>query len=103
MPQPLVSSHSIKRRQIHHLNVILRMPHYFLSLEQLREAAKTRVLSVLKQRYDRGETGLSNTEIRQITHFDRGQVKRLMGQLSGERQVKATGKGRGARWIFSNK
>jgi hypothetical protein len=35
------------------------------------EAAKTRVLSVLKLRSERKEAGLSNAEIRKITHLDR--------------------------------
>ncbi|HPM62051.1 MAG TPA: hypothetical protein PK955_06195, partial [Methanoregulaceae archaeon] len=48
------------------------------------EAAKTRVLSVLRQRAGRGERGLSNAEIRQITHLDRYQVVRLMQQLQEE-------------------
>src|SRR6266581_3532503 len=37
------------------------------------EAAKTRVLSVLKQRAERKEPGLSNADVRAITHFDRRQ------------------------------
>ena len=64
------------------------------------EAAKTRVLSVLKQRAQRGESGLSNAEIRQITHFDRAQVKRLMAELNRENAATLTGKGRGARWEY---
>ncbi|MDD3582299.1 MAG: ATP-binding protein, partial [Desulfobacca sp.] len=34
------------------------------------EAAKTRILSVLMERARRGEPGISNAEIRQITHYD---------------------------------
>jgi len=67
------------------------------------EAAKTRVLSILMQRSERSEAGLSNTEIRQITHFDRGQVKRLMGQLHKEGHAKTVGKGRGARWVYGER
>jgi ATP-dependent DNA helicase RecG len=63
------------------------------------EAAKTRVLSILKQRVERGEKGLSNTEIRQITHLDRGQVKRLMAELRAEGQARSSGQGRNATWI----
>ena len=48
------------------------------------EAAKTRVLSVLKQREERGEPGLGNAKIRQITNFDRNQVVRLMIGLRPE-------------------
>lgn len=63
------------------------------------ETAKTRVVSVLKQRAMRGEPGLSNAEIRTITRLDRGQVKRLMGQLRDEGQVSSVGQKRGATWI----
>jgi len=65
------------------------------------EAAKTRVLSILKQRAERGEPGLSNAEIRQITHFDRAQVKRLMAELNREGTTWLEGRGRGARWRFN--
>jgi len=65
------------------------------------EAAKTRVLSVLKQRAERGEPGLSNAEIRQITHFDRAQVKRLMAELNRENAATVSGRGRGARWHYN--
>lgn len=64
------------------------------------EAAKTRVLSVLKQRVERGEPGLSNAEVRQITHLDRAQVKRLMAELRKENAAILEGRGRGARWLF---
>jgi ATP-dependent DNA helicase RecG len=59
------------------------------------EAAKARVLSVLMRRGP-----LSNTEIRQITHLDRDQVKRLMSGLRAEGQVNVQGQGRYARWAF---
>jgi ATP-dependent DNA helicase RecG len=45
------------------------------------EAAKTRVLSVLRQRTVRNESGLTNAEVRAITHLGRSQVKRLMDEL----------------------
>ena len=48
------------------------------------EAAKTRVLSILIERARRGEPGLSNKEIRQVTRFDRNQVHRLMTELRRE-------------------
>ena len=64
------------------------------------ETAKTRVLSVLKERAERGELGLSNAEIRQITRFDRAQVKRLMADLNREEAVTVSGRGRGARWEY---
>ncbi|HZB11361.1 MAG TPA: RNA-binding domain-containing protein [Rubrobacter sp.] len=64
------------------------------------EAAKTRVLSVLKQRAERGEGGLSNAEARSITHMNRPQVKRLMAQLRDEGQAELAGRGRAATWVF---
>ncbi|HHI81418.1 MAG TPA: AAA family ATPase [Planctomycetes bacterium] len=66
------------------------------------EAAKTRVLSILKQRAERGEPGLRNAEIRHITHMDRNQVARLMRELREENpEIPAPGRGRWARyeWI----
>jgi len=66
------------------------------------EAAKTRVLSILKQRAERGEPGLSNAEIRQITHFDRNQARRLMMELMKENgAIKMRGEKRWARYAYS--
>lgn len=65
------------------------------------EAAKTRILSILRQRAERGEPGLSNAEVRQITHMDRNQVVRLMQQLREEDpRVQAPGRGRFARYDY---
>ncbi|MCP1714262.1 ATP-dependent DNA helicase RecG [Methanocalculus alkaliphilus] len=65
------------------------------------EAAKTRILSVLRQRSMRGEGGISNREIRQITHLDRYQVVRLMQQLQEEEtHIDLEGKGRGSRYVY---
>lgn len=66
------------------------------------EAAKTRVLSILKQRHSRRHGGLSNKEIRAITRLDRKQVVRLMNELRAETkgQVQVEGKRKGARWVF---
>jgi ATP-dependent DNA helicase RecG len=64
------------------------------------EAAKTRVLSILKQSAERGGPGLSNADIRQVTYLDRGQVKRLMDELRTEGGVRLSGSGRGARWCY---
>jgi ATP-dependent DNA helicase RecG len=69
------------------------------------EAAKTRVLSILKQRAQRGEAGLNNAEIRQIAHLDRNQVVRLMAELRRENpEISEPGRGRWARyqWIGLN-
>ncbi len=59
------------------------------------DAAKTRILSVLKDRQRRREKGLSNKEIRQITHYDRDRARRLINQLINENEsIRKTGKGR---------
>lgn len=66
------------------------------------EAAKTRVLSVLIERARRGEPGLSNEEIRQVTHYDRNQSRRLMLELMKENPaVKKEGERRWARYTYS--
>jgi ATP-dependent DNA helicase RecG len=66
------------------------------------EAAKTRVLSVLIERAKRNESGLSNKEIRQITHYDRNQSRRLMLELMKENKaVKKIGERRWARYAYS--
>jgi ATP-dependent DNA helicase RecG len=65
------------------------------------EAAKTRVLSILTQRAQRGDAGLSNAEIRQITHFDRNQVRRLMAELMQENpSLEQQGERRWARYAM---
>lgn len=68
------------------------------------ETAKTRVLSILKQRVEAGEEGLKNSESRSITHFDRFQVRRLMEELRTEHpQLAVTGRGAGARHAWNPK
>jgi len=65
------------------------------------ESAKTRVLSVLKHRSNKKEPGLSNKEIRQITHLDRSQVFRLMRELRREdSNVILSGKGKYAKYSY---
>ncbi|MEJ2034551.1 MAG: ATP-binding protein, partial [Deltaproteobacteria bacterium] len=65
------------------------------------EAAKTRVFSIIRERAKRGEPGLSNQEIRQITHFDRNQVFRLMTELRRENpQIRPPGKGKYAKYSY---
>ncbi|MGE5484657.1 MAG: ATP-binding protein [Ignavibacteriales bacterium] len=66
------------------------------------EAAKTRVLSVLKRRRERGEPGLRNRDVRQITHFDRQQVNRLIHELESEGVARIVGHGRGAEYVYAN-
>jgi len=66
------------------------------------EAAKTRILSVLKDRAKRGEQGLSNEEIRQITHYDKIQVRRLMKELMNENsEISKEGARRWTRYLYS--
>jgi ATP-dependent DNA helicase RecG len=63
------------------------------------EAAKTRILSVLMERAKRGEEGISNMEIKQITHYDRNQVVRLMRELRRENpNISQPGRERWARY-----
>jgi ATP-dependent DNA helicase RecG len=65
------------------------------------EGAKTRVLSILKQRAERGEGGISNKEIRAITHYDRNQTYRLMKELRGENpRIASLGHGKGAHYVW---
>jgi ATP-dependent DNA helicase RecG len=67
------------------------------------EAAKTRILSVLRRRAERGEPGLSNAEIRQITYLTRYQVVRLMRELMEETSaVRLSGARRYARYSFAS-
>lgn len=48
------------------------------------DAAKTRVLSMLMERAKRGETGISNREIRQVTKFSRSHALNLIKELQEE-------------------
>jgi ATP-dependent DNA helicase RecG len=66
------------------------------------EAAKTRVLSIMKQQSKRGDpAGLSNREIRVITRFSRQQVTKMMAELREEvQQLVAEGRGAGARYVW---
>jgi ATP-dependent DNA helicase RecG len=66
-----------------------------------KEAAKTRILSILKQRREANENGLSNSDLRKITSFDRTQVKSLMRELRQEHpQIQVTGDRKGARYVY---
>jgi len=66
------------------------------------EAAKTRVLSVLMDRAKRGDHGLSNEEIRSITHLDRNQARRLMLELMRENSaIQKTGERRWMRYDYA--
>ena len=63
------------------------------------DVAKTRVLNMLKQRARRGEPGLTNAGIREVTAYDRQQVNRLIHELEAE-GVRMQGHGRGARYTY---
>lgn len=63
------------------------------------DVAKTRVVNMLKQRQKRGEPGLSNAKVREVTGYDRQQVNRLVHELETE-GVALQGHGRGARYTF---
>jgi ATP-dependent DNA helicase RecG len=66
-----------------------------------KEAAKTRILSILKQHRETNENGLSNNDLRKITSFDRTQVKSLMRELRQEHpQIQVTGDRKAARYIY---
>lgn len=53
-------------------------------------------------RSKRGEPGLSNEEIRGITHLNRNQVRRLMQELMQENpQIKKTGERRWTRYMYA--
>ena len=63
------------------------------------DVAKTRVLNMLKQRYQRRQAGLSNADVREVTGYTRQQVNRLIHELEAE-AVRMTGHGRGARYEY---
>ncbi len=63
------------------------------------DVAKTRVLNMLKQRQQRGQAGLSNAEVREVTGYTRQQVNRLIHELEAE-SVRMMGHGRGARYEY---
>jgi len=66
------------------------------------DAAKTRILSILKERARHNEPGLSNTEIRHICHYDRLQAYRLMTELIKENpNIVKDGENRWARYNIS--
>ena len=66
------------------------------------EAAKTRILSVLMERAKRDAPGLSNEEIRAITHLDRYQARRLIQELMKENSaIQKTGERRWTRYVYS--
>lgn len=68
------------------------------------EAAKARILSILMERSKRREDGITNKEIRQVTHYNRQQVTRLINQLRKEHsQIQIKGQGAGAYYVWCGK
>jgi ATP-dependent DNA helicase RecG len=65
------------------------------------DVAKTRVLNMLKQRQQRGQAGLSNAAVREVTGYTRQQVNRLIHDLEAE-SVRITGHGRGALYEYAS-
>lgn len=63
------------------------------------DEAKTRVLNMLKARWQRGQAGLSNAEVREVTGYTRQQVNRLIHELEAE-SVRIIGHGRGSRYEY---
>lgn len=66
------------------------------------DVAKTRVLNMLKARHKRGQAGLTNAEVREVTGYTRQQVNRLIHELEPE-SVRMNGHGRGARYEYVGK
>ncbi len=65
------------------------------------ETAKTRIMSILKERAKYREAGLSNAELRAITSFNRDQVNRLMRELRQQHpEIKIVGEKKGARYQY---
>ncbi len=65
------------------------------------EAAKTRVLGLIRRRAVRGQLPLANADIRRITAFDRHRAYRLVRELVDEGQVRLDGYGRAARYRYT--
>ena len=66
------------------------------------EAAKTRVLSAIYQRAERGEPPLANQDVRRLTRLDRRAVLRLIRELEADGHVRTEGKRRWTRYLPAN-
>lgn len=56
------------------------------------------------ERFKRKENGITNKEIRQVTHYNRQQVTRLINQLRKEHtQIQIEGHGAGAHYVWRGK
>jgi ATP-dependent DNA helicase RecG len=67
------------------------------------EAAISVILRTLRDRHEKGEPGLSNADIRQLTSLDREQVKYVMRKIKKDGMVEADGRGGATRWRFLGK
>lgn len=67
------------------------------------ETAKTRVMSILKQRSRDREPGLSNADLRAITAFNRDQINRLMRELRQQHpEIQLIGEKKGSRYHYED-
>src|SRR5690625_4767170 len=64
------------------------------------DAAKTRVLSMLMDRARRGEAGISNREIRQVTKFSRSHALNLIKELQQENPGQVVKQGKAAQTTY---
>jgi len=65
------------------------------------DAAKTRILSVLKERAKHGEPGLSNAEIRHITKYGRNHAYQLITELREENaEIEMINKNKKALYVY---
>jgi ATP-dependent DNA helicase RecG len=69
------------------------------SRQQQLDAAISTVLRALRERYDRGEHGLTNAELRELTHLNRDQMKYVMSKIRKEGMASST-RGAHALWTF---
>ena len=61
---------------------------------------RDRVLRFMRRRSEIGGPPVANSDVRQITGYDRHRVRRLMGELHAEGLVAVSGGGRGARYVY---
>lgn len=88
--------------KIHELLAVLGHPERDRRIDW--EAAKTRILSIMMERSKRKEKGITNKEIRLITHYNRQQVTRLINELRNEHgQIQIEGHGAGACYVWHGK
>jgi len=64
------------------------------------EAAISTILRTLRSRHEKGEPGLSNADIRQLTSLDREQVKYVMRKIKKDGMAESEGRGGATRWRF---